>query len=173
MMSMRIFFTLGMCGLMAACSSIDRVNGVSISSTEEGDSSYCARRPEVCILAGVLITAGVVVVALNARNRDDREETSAAAAVSDRRLKRQVRRLATLDNGLKLYTFKYLRDERTFVGVMAQDLIEQPQFRHAVSTNGRGFHVVDYGRLGVETIGLAKMIEAGRAAKLAQSLARH
>ncbi len=169
-MSMRIFFTLGMCGLMAACSSIDRVNGVSISSTEEGDSSYCARRPEVCILAGVLITAGVVVVALNARNRDDREET---AAVSDRRLKRQVRRLATLDNGLKLYTFKYLRDERMFVGVMAQDLIEQPQFRHAVSTNGRGFHVVDYGRLGVETIGLAKMIEAGRAAKLAQSLARH
>lgn len=42
---------------------------------------------------------------------------------SDRRLKRDIRHVATRSDGLRLYAFKYLWDDTTYVGVMAQDLL--------------------------------------------------
>ena len=71
-------------------------------------------------------------------------------APSDRRLKRQIKLLATLDNGIKIYSFKYLWSDITFVGVMAQDLLENPEWKNAVVTMNNGFYAVNYSMLGLQ-----------------------
>jgi hypothetical protein len=68
---------------------------------------------------------------------------------SDIRLKQNVHLLATLENGLKIYSFKYLWDDATYVGVMAQDLLANPAWRDAVVTLPNGFYAVDYAMLGL------------------------
>ncbi|OOZ37018.1 hypothetical protein BOW52_10445 [Solemya elarraichensis gill symbiont] len=72
--------------------------------------------------------------------------------VSDNRLKRDVEQIATLDNDLKLYSFKYLWDEKPYVGVMAQDLLEQSDYRDAVTIGDKGFYAVYYNKLGLKMI---------------------
>ncbi len=63
---------------------------------------------------------------------------------SDRRVKRDVVHLATLSDGMKLYSFRYLWSDTVYVGVMAQDLLADPRWAHAVSTGEDGFYAVDY-----------------------------
>ncbi|OOY33880.1 tail fiber domain-containing protein [Solemya velum gill symbiont] len=73
---------------------------------------------------------------------------------SDIRLKQDVEQIATLDNGLKLYSFKYLWDDTTYVGVMAQDLLQQAGYRDTVTTGNNGFYAVYYSRLGLKMVTL-------------------
>lgn len=62
-------------------------------------------------------------------------------AFSDRRVKEDVTRIGTLDNGLPLYTFRYIGEQRLNVGLMAQDVeLVNPE---AVS-DFHGIKVVDY-----------------------------
>jgi len=68
---------------------------------------------------------------------------------SDIRLKRDITHITTLDNGLKLYSFKYLWEDTTNVGVMAQDLLEDESYRDAVVTKKSGFYAVKYSFLGL------------------------
>jgi hypothetical protein len=65
--------------------------------------------------------------------------------MSDRRLKRDIRDLGVrLMNGVKLYAYKYLWDDRDRVGVMADELVRgRPD---AVSSHG-GYLAVNYGAL--------------------------
>ncbi len=77
------------------------------------------------------------------------------ALYSDARLKRDIHRLATLDNGLKIYSFKYLWSDETYVGVMAQDLLAQARVADAVQMTPGGYYKVDYGKLGLRMTTLA------------------
>ena len=74
--------------------------------------------------------------------------------VSDSRLKRQIHRLAILANGLQIYSFKYLWSDKTYVGVMAQDLLKNPLWRGAVVKRADGYYAVDYARLGLKMTSL-------------------
>jgi hypothetical protein len=66
---------------------------------------------------------------------------------SDRRLKRDIVRLASLDNGLGLYRYRYLWSDTVHVGVMAQEVaLAQP---HAVVRGADGYLRVDYAQLGL------------------------
>lgn len=65
--------------------------------------------------------------------------------MSDRRLKRDIRDLGiTLMNGVKLYAYKYLWEERERVGVMADELAK---VRPDAVVNVGGFLAVKYGAL--------------------------
>jgi hypothetical protein len=68
---------------------------------------------------------------------------------SDARLKRDIVPLATLANGIKLYSFRYLWSETMQVGVMAQDLLAEPSWREAVRLRPDGYYAVDYAGLGL------------------------
>ena len=73
---------------------------------------------------------------------------------SDRRLKRDLVALGTLDNGLALYRFRYTWSDIVYVGVMAQDvLLVQPD---AVVTGADGFYRVDYAALGLRMMTYAE-----------------
>ncbi|MDB5439705.1 MAG: hypothetical protein JWM33_2132, partial [Caulobacteraceae bacterium] len=69
---------------------------------------------------------------------------SAALTLSDRRLKRDIRRIGALADGLPVYLYRFLWCPIWQVGVMAQDVLKsKPQAVHRVN----GFLAVDYGAL--------------------------
>jgi hypothetical protein len=92
---------------------------------------------------------------------------AAKPAPSDRRLKADVQCEGRRSDGLKLYSWRYLGDDRRFAGVMAQDLLEDERFAPAVFTADNGLMLVDYDRLGLEVADLPAMREAGFAAMAA------
>jgi len=73
---------------------------------------------------------------------------------SDIRLKRDIVLLGQTDKGIKLYSFKYLSSDQVYVGVMAQDLLENPKWQDAVITNPNGYYSVIYSKLGLEMVTL-------------------
>jgi hypothetical protein len=70
--------------------------------------------------------------------------------ISDRRLKRDIHHLATLKNGIKIYAFKYLKTDNLYVGVMAQDLLQNASWKKAVIQQTNGFYSVNYAMLGLK-----------------------
>jgi len=69
------------------------------------------------------------------------------ALPSDIRLKRDIVPLARLDNGLRLYRYRYLWSDTLYVGVMAQEVASV--IPEAVVRGADGFLRVDYARLGL------------------------
>ncbi len=84
--------------------------------------------------------------------------------VSDSRLKRDIRLLATLPDGMNIYAFKYLWSDTIHVGVMAQDLLENPAWRGAVVTQANGFYAVNYAALGLRMASIEEWNQNGLAA---------
>jgi|GEM_PF-5037866 len=80
--------------------------------------------------------------------------SSGGGNASDRRLKTHVRALEKTANGIQLYTFRYFWSAQTFVGVMAQDLLDQPEFAHAVIVGKNDFYRVNYDALGLRMVTL-------------------
>jgi outer membrane immunogenic protein len=73
--------------------------------------------------------------------------------ISDARLKRDIALVGRRDDGLGLYSFKYLWSDVTYVGVMAQEVAlihSDAVVRDALS----GYLAVDYGRLGLSLMPL-------------------
>jgi uncharacterized protein YceK len=126
---------------------------------------HCQERTALCAAVGAAIVAGV---ALAERHHDDESTGNSApvlGAPSDARLKRDVRYVKTLDNGVRLYTFRYWNDDRVFSGVMAQDLLADQRFRGAVHVSPEGYYLVDLEALDLRITGdAAQYQEAGRRA---------
>ena len=87
---------------------------------------------------------------------------------SDRRLKRSIRLLARLHNGMKIYAFKYLWSDVVYVGVMAQDLLQNPLYKDAVITKTNGFYAVNYAMLGLKMTTFAQWKKDGLASITSQ-----
>lgn len=121
-----------------------------------GSTPFCAQRPEICILIGVGIVGGVIFI-LNAGGGGMMHYY-----VSDSDLKTDLRHVETLENGIQLYAFRYVGDERMFVGVLAEELQSDPRFAHAVTSGEHGYLHVDYGALGLQLAGGEIMLEAGQ-----------
>ena len=72
---------------------------------------------------------------------------------SDIRLKRNIKYIGVSPLGIKIYQFKYKKPEiygeGTFIGVMAQDLLNT-NFSNAIKMNDNGYYSVDYTKLDVE-----------------------
>jgi hypothetical protein len=87
----------------------------------------------------------------------------ALGAPSDRRLKRDIHHLATLKNGMKIYAFKYLTSDKAYVGVMAQDLLQNASWKKAVIQQTNGFYSVNYAMLGLKMTTFAEWKSNGLA----------
>jgi hypothetical protein len=86
---------------------------------------------------------------------------ASTAVASDRRRKRHIRHIATLSDGIKLYSFRYVDSDTVYVGVMAQDLLEDPRWRHAVIMGEDGYYLVDYDQLDLVMTTLEQWNEHG------------
>ena len=87
-----------------------------------------------------------------------------APAVSDIRLKQDVKYLTKLQNGLKLYSFRYIpaytSNATNYVGVMAQDLLKDSRYKDAVLLMDNDFYAVDYNVLGLKMVTLDQWQES-------------
>ena len=71
---------------------------------------------------------------------------AAYAAFSDRRLKTDIEEVGKLDDGLKVYKYRFKGDPKPQIGVMAQDVEKvKPS---AVVTHPTGAKMVDYSKVG-------------------------
>lgn len=96
----------------------------------------------------------------NTPSNDASTNRRVGQGTSDVRLKRDIREVGASPNGLTLYSFRYNWSEETFVGVMAQEVLElRPE---AVITREDGFYAVDYDMLGLKMISLDKWRETKR-----------
>ena len=75
---------------------------------------------------------------------------------SDQRLKRDITPIALTSNGIQLYSYQYLWSDEIYVGVMAQDLLSNPQWKDAVITSNTGYYKVDYSKLGLQMMTLGQ-----------------
>ena len=67
--------------------------------------------------------------------------------VSDVRLKRDITPIAKLENGLRLYRYRYAWSDTLYVGVLAQEVLEVAP--SAVARGADGYLRVNYARLGL------------------------
>jgi hypothetical protein len=91
--------------------------------------------------------------------------------ISDRRLKSSIMPLATLPNGIRIYSFRYLWSEQVHVGVMAQDLLHHPKFGAAIKLAADGFYRVNYALLGLRMVSMQEWKRHGLAAVSLQPVA--
>lgn len=68
----------------------------------------------------------------------------AAAMFSDRRLKRNIKKIGEFENGLNIYSYDYVWGEPS-VGVMADEV--EKVFPDAVIIHNSGYKMVDYGKV--------------------------
>ena len=81
-------------------------------------------------------------------NQGGVQEFKVNNVISDIRLKRDIAIVASLDNGLPLYRYRYLWSDTEYVGVMAQEVAAV--MAEAVSQGSDGYLRVDYERLGAQ-----------------------
>lgn len=80
--------------------------------------------------------------------------------VSDIRLKRNIKFLTELENGIKLYSFKYNWSEVTYVGVMAQDMLKDVVYKNSVVLKKNNYYAVNYKALGLKMITLDQWLKS-------------
>lgn len=138
--------------LLSACAVFDPNNQYSSLS------DYCDQNRGICAAGFFLITAGVVGAVIAADNQSSGGSSTQSGGggggggggnASDIRLKTDIAHVKTLDNGIRLHRYRYLGDERYFVGVLAQEILEMPAYAHAVGKSG-GYLTVNYAQLGLK-----------------------
>ncbi|MEE4238648.1 MAG: tail fiber domain-containing protein [Anderseniella sp.] len=107
-------------------------------------------KPCLCVRLICEITrGGVGSICDNANQVGDR---NSSCQNSDIRLKRDIKSLGSTPDGLTLYSFRYRWGSESFLGVMAQEVLEvKPE---AVTIDENGFYAVDYDALGLKLISL-------------------
>jgi hypothetical protein len=127
------------------------VLSLGVTGCTTGNTGWCADNEVACILGGAVVL-GLGIWAISEIDDDDDDNPQVNPLTnfaSDLRLKRDVREFRTMPNGVKLYTFRYWNDERTFVGPLAQDLLGDKRFRAAVTVADAGYYFVNYSVLGL------------------------
>jgi hypothetical protein len=123
------------------------LNGQSSSSSPTSSSSsqqFCNPGSEFPVLIGGVCTFG---------------------EPSDVRLKRDIVPLGRLANGIGLYRYRYVGDDRLYVGVMAQEVARVVP--DAVIRGGDGFLRVNYARLGLRLMSWEEWLGGAEAARAA------
>ena len=130
------------------------------SAQQAAVRQHCEANPLACAAIAAGVVGGVILVLAEVSDDDDPTYSQQTFQLSDAGLKTVVRRLGVMDNGLRVYSFRYKGDPRVFSGVLAQELLEQPEFAHAVVKGEKGFYQVDYSALGLRLYNVAAMREA-------------
>jgi hypothetical protein len=71
--------------------------------------------------------------------------TAVGALFSDKNLKTNIEYIKTI-KGIKIYSFNYIWSYVKSIGVLAQDILKMPEYKHAVTLTSVGY-TVDYSKL--------------------------
>jgi hypothetical protein len=84
--------------------------------------------------------------------------------VADRQLQSDLAVIGKLENGLNIYSFRYLWDDTVWVGLVADDLLARDDTKSAVLTLSNGIRGIDYGALGLRIATLTEWQRSGHSA---------
>ena len=126
------------------------------TTTGSQSSGFCTNNQAACIAIGVVIAGGIIA--------SGNSGGTAPPVFSDERLKTDIQPLYTLESGLNVYAYRYLGSEEVFAGVMAQELLLDERYAHAVTTTEDGFYAVNYATLPVRLANFEAMQNASKAA---------
>lgn len=76
-------------------------------------------------------------------------QVAAGAAASDMRLKDNIKKIGKLDNGLNVYNYNYIGDDKLWIGVMAQE-VELIQPEALGPRTADGYMTVNYDKINLE-----------------------
>jgi hypothetical protein len=133
-------------GLAGGKGSLAKAFGLGAGSSGGGGGN-----PFSTIMSGFSGASGTSTSASSGFNFDLDYDTSSFGSGasgyfgSDRRLKKDIKFLRLSPSGLKIYSFKYINGNKTYQGVMSDEI---PQ--SAVKKDIDGFDLVDYSQLDVE-----------------------
>jgi hypothetical protein len=99
------------------------------------------------VLKGAFVAPVVVSFAMAGLTVEAAAASGNSTASSDRRLKKDVTRVATHPAGFGIYRFKYLWSDVEHTGVLAQEVLDVVPA--AVSHSDNGFLQVDYAAIGM------------------------
>ncbi len=144
-------------GAMIASGSMVQAGGLSPEITEApvmmtqepapAGSSISPTYVVLGVLAALLIAAAVADDDDEGDGDNGGDSDDLGAALSDARLKTNITQIGTAENGLPVYSYRYLGHDALFSGVMAQDVLAHTP--EAVVTMPGGFYAVNYDMLGM------------------------
>ena len=152
-------------GLLALIGVAAPVAAFNWSSLLTGSKADCDQ-PKDCVVAGAEVDDQATIVA-----RAKTGSGPAAGLASDRRIKSDIKEIGRLENGIKIYSFKFLWEDKVRVGVIAQDLLDRPETKAAVLTLANGLLGVDYSALGLRMATEQQWQQSGMAALKADYVA--
>ena len=145
-----------MVGFVAILGFSSPAAALDLTSWFMGGDAICSKS---CIVPGAEVDDAATIAA--------RARTGTGPAVgiaSDKRMKSDITQVGTLDNGIKIYSFKFIWEDKVRVGVIAQDLLERADTKDAVLIMANGLLGVDYSALGLRMATEAQWQQAGMAA---------
>ena len=80
---------------------------------------------------------------------------------SEESIKRNIKKIAKLENGLNLYSFQYKSEPTIYVGFLAHELAQNSKFKQHVIHMGEGHYAIHYEKLGYQTITLKTWQQSG------------
>ena len=112
------------------------------------DAIQAGRAPNPALRGGDIVVVEESGTKLALKNmRDILPFAAVGAFLSDARVKRDITAIATRENGLQLYRYRYAWSDTLYVGVLAQEVLEVAP--SAVSRGADGYLRVHYARLGL------------------------
>lgn len=107
------------------------------------------------IIALTLSVFGVFDIKTKAKDevrlRDPRVIEIKAA---EEKIKRNIKKIDTLENGLNIYSFQYQSEPTTYVGFLAHDIAQHEKYKHLVIKMSEGVYTIHYEKLGFHPITL-------------------
>jgi len=133
----------------------DRVHIARITGDQVDDSVFNLKEIQAGKAPNPTLRGGDIVVVEDSTARLALKEVKdvlplaaiSAFIVSDVRLKRDITPIAKLENGLRLYRYRYAWSDTLYVGVLAQEVLEVTP--SAVARGADGYLRVNYVRLGL------------------------
>lgn len=83
---------------------------------------------------------------------------------SEERIKHNINKLKTLENGLNVYSFQYKSEPTIYVGFLAHEVAQNNKFKEFVIHMGDGYYTIHYEKLGFQPITLKSWQQAGMSA---------
>ena len=101
---------------------------------------------------------------INTKAKDEvrlRDPRVIAIKAAEEKIKRNIKKIDTLENGLNIYSFQYKSEPTTYVGFLAHDIAEHEKYKHLVIKMSEGVYAIHYEKLGFHPITLQTWQQAG------------
>jgi hypothetical protein len=125
-------------------------------SINANNATYAARTQGVNTgIQGYYNYYGNIVAGVNAANQGDQTGQilgtvagiAGYALLSDRRAKKDIKRIGKLESGLNVYQYRYKSGGPTTIGVMADEVKKKAPEAYVEGGGGGGYDAVDYSKL--------------------------